>query len=103
MNGLLDTLNHLISAALAKQGGGSPLALRSVQADADGLKIIARIDHAACKGEVVLRLVAEPPDGQKQCLRLRVESWPETLPGGMEPFRALLEKARLHLELDFSE
>ena len=102
MSALLETLNHLISAALEKQPGGSSMQVRSVRLDSDTMRVIARLDHPQFNGEVVLALVAEPLKDHRQTLRIQVESWPETLPSMLEPFRRTLEKARLHLELDFS-
>ena len=49
-----------------------------------------------------LRLVAGKAEAGRQALHLQVEQWPETLPAGLEPFRKVLEKARLTLELDFN-
>ena len=104
MNGLLAMLNHLAATALAGRSGGGALQFRSMVLDPEGGRIVARVDHPQCSGEVVLRLrveESEESDGRRQTIHLSLESVPETLGPHIEPFRRVLEKARLRLELDF--
>lgn len=104
MNGLLAMLNHLAATALTGGSGGGALQFRSMVLDPEGGRIVARVDHPQCSGEVVLRLrveESEESDGRRQTIHLSLESVPETLGPHIEPFRRVLEKARLRLELDF--
>ena len=100
MSTLLTALNHLLGTALAGQGGQGAFVVRSLALEADGARLIARVDHPLCQGEVVLRLKIEPPQGGRQALRLELERAPEGLASALEPFRALLASARLSLEID---
>ena len=102
MSGILELLNHLLQAALAEQRAGGPVTVRSVELDPDGGRLIARIDHPAVQGEVVLKLHIEPPSGHRQTLRLSLEQCPETLHPALEAFRGVLEKIRIRVELDFT-
>lgn len=110
MNGLLAMLNHLAATALAGSSSGGALQFRSIVLDPDGGRIVARVDHPQCSGEVVLRLQvvdsqaageSEESQGRRQTIYLTLESVPEKLGPHIEPFRRVLEKARLRLELDF--
>lgn len=102
MSTLLEMLNHLIGAALAERDTYGALQVHRAWLEPDGLRVRATVAHPSCRGEVVLHLVAEPPQGSRQALRVVVERWPETLPPALDSLRGVLEKARLHLELDFS-
>jgi hypothetical protein len=50
----------------------------------------------------VLRLRAEPAQGERQDLLLTLEQPPAHWGAGVEPLRRVLERARLRLELDFT-
>jgi len=97
---LLTALNHLIGTALAGQSGQGALVVRSLTLDAEGARIIARVDHPLCRGEVVLRLRTESPQSGRQTLRLEVERAPEQFSAALEPFRVLLTSAQLRLDFD---
>ena len=105
MSDLLALLNRLIAQALADQVPSGALRLRSVTLDEGGARIVAELMPPAGEGELVLRLRAEPPQGEhgeRQHLLLSIEQGPPHWAPGMEPFRRVLERARLRLELDFA-
>ena len=102
MGDVLTMLNHLLAAWLAENGSGEGWRFTEVRLDAQGGVLRADLSRGGFSGEIVLRLDADPAQGARQTIHLRVEQWPATLPGALTPFRTLLEKARLHLELDFS-
>ncbi len=99
MAGLLDMLNHLLGAWVAAQPGGGAWQIREVKLDEQGGVMVARVDRGAAQGEIVLRLRADPPQGGAQTLHVTVERMPEQLPGALEPFRHMLETARVSVEL----
>ena len=102
MGDVLAMLNHLLSAWLAEKGSGEGWRFTEVRLDAQGGVIRAQLSRGGFDGEIVLRLDAEPMQDGRQTLRLRVEQWPAQLPAGLRPFRRVLEKTRLRLELDFN-
>ncbi len=108
MNPLLELLDRLIAQALAEQVPAAPrgaLQVCRVTLDEDGARIVAELRPPAGEGELVLRLRAEPPRGERgerQHLLLTIEQGPQRWAPGLEPFRRVLERARLRLELDFS-
>jgi hypothetical protein len=117
VNPLLELLNAVLGETLAQpapegaaqgapggSGGGqaaAALQVRSVVLDDTGARIVLSLQGPAGAGELVLRLQAEPPQGERQTLGLAVEQPPERWPAALEPFRRVLERARLRLELDF--
>ncbi len=102
LDGVLGTLNHLLSAYLDEAAGGAgALALESVTLDETACRISGRIRSTTGPDRFLLRLEVAPPQGDRQSLRLVVEQWPAHLPAPVETFRPLLDKARLTLELDF--
>jgi hypothetical protein len=113
MSALLELLNRLLGEALdqrtaqgATQGTparGGPVQVHSVVLDSEGARVVARLLPPAGEGELVLRLRAEPAQGERQALLLTCERGPQAWAPALEPFRHLLERARLRLELDFSE
>lgn len=103
MGDLLTMLNHLLATWLAEQGGGGAIHVREIRLDGRGALVLARLDHKDFNGEAVLRLIVEPAQGQRQTIRIGVEQWPERLPAALEPFRKLLESARLAIELDLQD
>ena len=102
MNPLLDLLNRLLAEYLAQHLPPGVVQLRSVVLDEGGAHVVAQLLPPAGSGEVVLRLRAEAPRGAEQALVLTVERSPETWPAALEPFRRVIERARLRLELDFA-
>ena len=102
MGDVLAMLNHLLAAWLAEKGSGEGWQFTEVRLDAQGGVIRAQLSRGGFDGEIVLRLDADPLQDGRQTLRLRVEQWPTQLPDALRPFRAVLEKARVHLELDFN-
>lgn len=103
MNGLLEALNHLLTAAVARQGAGGAVQVRAVTLEPEGLRAVLRLDHAQWRGEAVVRLRAGPRRGREQTLQLMVERWPETLPAALEPLRAMLERARVTVALELPD
>lgn len=103
MSALLEALNRLLGEALAGQAPGGAVQVRSVLLDAQGARIVAQVRAPVGEGELVLRLQAAPPEGDRQSLVLTLERAPEHWAPVLEPFRRVLERARLRLELDFSE
>ena len=105
MSALLDVLNRLIAQALAEQVPEAlrgAVQVRQVRLETDGARIVAQLLPPAGEGELVLRLRAEPAQGPRQHLLLTIEQGPRHWAPGLEPFRRVLERARLRLELDFS-
>lgn len=105
MGDVLTMLNHLLAAWLAdpaSMGAGQGWRFTAVRLDAQGGTIRAQLSRGGFEGEIVLRLDAGPLQDGRQTLHLRVEQWPAQLPGSLAPFRGVLEKARLKLELDFN-
>jgi len=100
---LLDVLNRLLGEALAQHAPRGAVQVRSVVLDDDGAHAVLQLLPPAGSGEVVLRLRAEPPEGPRQHLVLTVERGPARWPAALEPFRRVIERARLRLELDFSD
>jgi len=104
MDSLLTMINHLIGLALAERPGSGALQLRTLTLDGEGGHVVGRLEHPLARGEVVLRFRVESAQGgNRQSIRFHVVSAPEDLGDGVEPFRRLIETARLTLELDFSE
>lgn len=102
LDGVLGTLNHLLSAYLDEAAAGSGmLALEAVTLDETGCRISGRIRSAAHTDRFVLRLEAAPPEGKRQSLHVTVEQWPAHVPAPVAMLRPLLDKARVTLELDF--
>lgn len=102
MADVLTMLNHLLVAWLEENGGGEGWRFTELRLDAQGGVIRARLSLGGFEGEIVIRLDADPPSDGRQALHLRVEQWPAQLPRALAPFRTVLEKARLRLELDFN-
>ncbi len=102
MADVLAMLNHLLAAWLVENGSGEGWRFTELRLDAQGGVIRANLGLGGFEGEIVMRLDADPPSDGRQTLHLRVEQWPNQLPGGLAPFRTVLEKARLRLELDFN-
>lgn len=102
MGGLLAMLNHLAATWLAGQEAGAAWRFTEIALDAQGGIVRAEVATAGFAGQVVLRLMAGPPQDGRQSVYLAVEQWPATMPPALEPFRRVLEKARLTLELDFT-
>ena len=102
MGGLLDMLNHLAATWVARQNAGAAWRFTEIALDAQGGTVRVEVAQGGFAGQAVLRIVADPPQEGRQTLRLKVEQWPATMPEGLEPFRNMLEKARLNLELDFN-
>lgn len=103
MNPLLEVLNRLLAEALADPASQGAVQVRSVLLDAEGARIEAQLRPPAGEGELVLRLRVESPQGEAQTLLLTLERGPERWAPALEPFRRMLERSRLRLELDFSE
>ncbi len=101
MGGLLEMLNHLAATWLAGQQSGGAWRFTEISLDAEGGLLRGEVRQGGFAGEVALRIVAEPPIEGRQTLHLKVERWPDAMPAGLEPFRGVLVKARLSLELDF--
>lgn len=99
---LLDVLNNLLATALAGQEGGGAVQIRSLVLDAEGGRVVAHVAATQAQGEVVLRFRADPPLGDRQTVHLVLEQVPKELSPALAPFRRLLEKARISIELDFS-
>lgn len=103
MGGLLAMLNHLAATWLAGHAGaGAGWRFTDITLDAQGALLRAEISQGGFAGEVQLRLVAGEGAAGRQSLQMKVERWPETIPPALEPFRKMLETARLTLELDFN-
>ena len=102
MKGWIEMLNHLLQMALAEQGGGGAFTLRGLHLEPDGGRVLARLDHPLAHGEVVLRLTVLPTQGSQFTLGLVVEQAPPDLGPALDPFRKVLEKMRIQIELDFS-
>ncbi|MCZ6554276.1 MAG: hypothetical protein O7A67_10810 [SAR324 cluster bacterium] len=95
MNDLLSVLNHLIAAWLAEGGGAGPhLQLREVKLEPGGFRVLARLDHPAAGGELLLRGEIESGAGAEHKIHLRIERCPERLHPALERFRKVLETAR---------
>jgi len=107
MNPLLELINRLLGEALVEAGGealgkaGGALRVRAVVLDEAGARIVAELGPALGTGELVLRLQADPPAGERQVLRLHIEQGPAHWTPALEPLRRVLERARLALHLDF--
>ncbi len=102
MKDLLSMFNNLLSAWLAEHGGSGNLQVLEIKLDSQGGLVLGRLEYKDWRGDVVLRFHTEAPQGTRQIVRLTVERWPEKMPAAIEPFRRVLETARLQLELDFS-
>ena len=102
MSGLIGLLNALAQAALAEQPEGAALRVRTISLEGEGGHLQGRIDHTTATGEFTLRFTVEAPQGAHQSIQIVVEQWPEQLPPALEPFRTLLTRARLRLDLDFT-
>ena len=102
MSPLLTLLNHLITEALGRQASTQGFEVRALLLDEGGMRVVAQLAQGAWQGELALRLEVEPPQGTGQGLRLHVDTLPEGIPTALEPFRQLLSKARLRVELDFA-
>lgn len=102
MSPLLEMLNRLLAGALAEHAPHGSLQVRSVVLDAEGAHIVAALAPPAGEGELVLRLRAEPPTGDRQTIALTVERAPAHWPPALEPFRRVLERSRLRIDLDFT-
>jgi hypothetical protein len=102
MGGLLAMLNHLAATWLARQEAGAAWRFTEIALDAQGGTVRAEVAQGGFAGQVLLRLEADPPQDGRQTLHLKVEQWPATMPPALEPFRRVLQKARLNLELDFN-
>lgn len=103
MNTLLEALNRLLAEALAGQSAQGTLRVRSVLLDEAGAHVTLQLHQPAGEGELLLRLQVHPPQGDQQRLVLTLERGPERWAPALEAFRRVLERARLTLELDFSE
>ena len=109
MNDLVAALNHLLAAWLAGEAAreragespGAPFALRELNLEPDGFRLVAGSGRGAAAGDWVLRGRIEPERGDRQLLHLACERAPERLPELLAALRPLLESARLTLELDF--
>ena len=101
MTPLLDLLNRLVSEALARHTPPGAVQVRNVVLDDDGAHIVLQLLPPAGTGEVVLRLEVAAAAGERQDLVLSLERGPEPWPQALAPFRTLIERARLRLELDF--
>lgn len=104
MTPLLELLNRLLAEGLAQEdapGAGRAVQVRSVVLDEAGAHIVAALAPPAGEGELVLRLRAEPPEGERQTLALTVERGPAGWAPALEPFRRVLERARVRIDLDF--
>jgi len=104
---LLEAFNSLLATAIAEGLAGQvapdSVEVRSVVLDIEGARIEARLRPPAGEGPLVLRLRAESTRGEQQALVLTCEQAPEHWNPALEPFRRVLERARLRLELDFTE
>lgn len=102
MSDLFTLLNHLTEAALAQGKGQGTVQVRSLILDSEGARLVLWLEHPQARGEAVFRIQAEAADGEKQTLRLTLIQAPPEFGPLLEPFRKLLEKARVSIELDFS-
>jgi hypothetical protein len=107
VNPLLELLNRVLGEALdpalaGEVALGRGVQVRSVVLDEQGARIVLLLQPPAGEGELVLRLQAEPPQGERQSLALTLEQPPPHWHPALEPLRRVLERARLRLELDFS-
>ena len=102
MSDLFTLLNHLTEAALAQWKGQGSVQVRCLILDPEGARLVLWLEHPQARGEAVFRIQAEAADGEKQTLRLTLIHGPAELGPLLEPFRKLMEKARISIELDFS-
>ncbi|MEE8436687.1 MAG: hypothetical protein V3S64_18005 [bacterium] len=106
MSDLFTLLNHLTEAALAQwklqRKGQGAVQVRGLILDPEGARLVLWLEHPQARGEAVFRIQAEAADGEKQTLRLTLLHGPAELGPLLEPFRKLLEKAKISIELDFS-
>lgn len=102
---LLDAMEHLLAAALAERlrraAPDAPLALSRVTLEPDGFRAVLRIGPPGAAEECALRGRIEDEHAGRQRVHLTCERLPDSLPESLAAFRALLETARLTLELDF--
>lgn len=102
MSDLFTLLNHLTEAALTQFKGQGTVQVRGLILDSEGARLVLWLEHPQARGEAVFRIQAEAADGEKQKLSLTMIHGPAELGPLLEPFRKLLEKARVTFELDFS-
>lgn len=102
MNDLLTTLNHLLQKALEGGDQTGSVQVRGLVLDGEGARIVLWCEHPLARGEAVLRLTVEAAREQRQTLRLTLDQGPPELGALLEPFRKLLEKSRVSIDLDFS-
>ena len=102
MSDLFTLLNHLTEAALAQWKGAGTVQVRGLILDPEGARLVLWLDHPQARGEAVIRIQAGAIDGEKQTLRLTLLHGPAELGPLLEPFRKVLEKAKISIELDFS-
>jgi len=100
MSEVLEFFNHLLGVWLQARGHLPGVTLHRLTLEPEGARLAGRLEHPLARGDFALRLQVAAPREGRQRLHLSVEQWPEHLPEGLEPFRRLLETARLHLELD---
>ncbi len=103
MNDLLTFFNHLAATALEQGAGGGAAQVRSLVLDPEGMRLVLWLEHPLARGEAVLRLHTQPAEGGRQTLRVTVERAPDALGDLLEPFRRVLETARISIDLDFSQ
>ena len=96
MNPLLEVLNHLASLWIAEGNGGT---LRQVQLDPEGLHVTLDFDTSWAKGEAVLRAQVTTTDGGKTAVMVTLEKSPAVLNRSLVPFRELLERGRVVIEI----
>ncbi|MDH4247913.1 MAG: hypothetical protein OEW39_08855 [Deltaproteobacteria bacterium] len=85
---------------MAGQRGLGAVVVRSLTLEPEGARLVARVDHSLCRGEVVLRLRIEPPRQGRQTLRVVLERGPEGVAEVLEPFRGIFASAQMNLEIE---
>lgn len=101
MSPLVTALNNFITAWIAEQAAGGTFAVKEFTLHETGGRLRGWVDLPPFRGEVVIDLIAEAPQGNRQAFQFRVESWPADMPALLEALRRVLETARIRVELEF--
>jgi hypothetical protein len=103
MSILLDMLNQMAATRLAGQPpADGPFTARTVRLTADGIAVTGDLRHGQMAGPVAVHVTVEPVAPDRFTLHVTPEQVPRDLAPELAAYRDVLERLRLHVDLDFS-
>jgi hypothetical protein len=103
MSALIDLMNQLAVTLLERRPPrGTAFTPAQVTFDPDGLTLSGQLDHPAASGPTTLRVTVQSAAPGRYQVQVRPSQPPASLAPELAPYRDVIERLQVQLDLDFS-